>query len=315
MRILHVIPHYEPAWYLGGVVRCVSLLCRGLADLGIDITVFTTDSGRDRRLEVPINRMIELGGVKVWYFKNDFYLKYAFSKDLGNALKQSITEFDLINLSSPWCYPGIITGIYAKKYGIPNIVFPHGTLADYALAQKWLKKKIYLKLFEKRILGNATALRYSAELEREKSNHQWLKVPSFLVPNGIDLAEFNDLPNKKLAKETYGLSMEKQAILYLGRLARGKGLELLIAAFAEAAKYLSHAVLILAGPDFGMEKRLKDLAKKLRIDSRVLFTGYVNPEKRKLILRAADLMALLSDGENFGMVVVEAMLAGLPVLL
>ena len=101
MKILNVIPHYEPAWELGGVVRAVSELCRGLAHLGHDVTVFTTDSGRYRRLPMPVNQMVELGGVKVWYFKTDYGLKFAYSRSLKLALKRSIKEFDIININSP----------------------------------------------------------------------------------------------------------------------------------------------------------------------------------------------------------------------
>jgi glycogen synthase len=83
MKILHITPNYAPAWHLGGVVRLVSGLCRELVRLGHDVTVFTTDSGKDRRMAVPLDQALEIDGVKVFYFKTDFFLKFAFSRSLG----------------------------------------------------------------------------------------------------------------------------------------------------------------------------------------------------------------------------------------
>ena len=102
MKILHITPSYEPAWHLGGVVRSVSQLCRGLAKLGHEVTVFTTDSGKDRRLAVPVNQPVEVGGVTVYYFKTDFFLKFAYSRSLGAACRRLIKNFDLVHLTAFW---------------------------------------------------------------------------------------------------------------------------------------------------------------------------------------------------------------------
>jgi len=105
-------------------------------------------------------------------------------------------------------------------------------------------------------------------------------------------------------------------ILFLGRLDIRKAPDLLLKAFARAINRLPRTILIFAGPDFGQEKNLKNLAIKFGISSRVLFLGYVSPEKRNSLLVASDLLALVAHpGENFGNAAVEAMLAGVPVLL
>lgn len=124
MKILHVIPVYEPAWGAGGVVRTVSQLCRGLAKLGVDVTVFATDFGNGQKLPVPVDRMVEVGGVKVWYFKTDFLHKFAYSRSLRETLRHHTQEFDLIAFSTFWCYPGIPAGMEARKHGVPYVMFP-----------------------------------------------------------------------------------------------------------------------------------------------------------------------------------------------
>lgn len=315
LKILHIIPVYEPAWGAGGVVRVVSQLCRGLAKLGLDVTVYATDFGAGRKLPVPVDREVELGGVKVWYFKTDFFHKFAYSRTLRAALRRHIKEFDLVIFSTFWCYPGIPAGMEIRKRGVPYIMFPGGSLSDYALARKRFKKKLFFKLVEERNVQHASALRYEVEMEREGAVPRRLTAPSFVLPNGLMAEEFQNLPAPAKAREIWGLGQDERVVLYLGRLVYGKGLELLLGAFAAAAARCPRSVLILAGPDNGMAAELRAQAKQLGIASRVWFPGYVPPEKRNALLKAADLLALVSHGESFGAVAVEAMWAGVPVLL
>ena len=73
--------------------------------------------------------------------------------------------------------------------------------------------------------------------------------------------------------------------------------------------------LLLVGPDGGVEKPLRRLAKTLGLNSRIQFLGPVGRERVKDILAATDILALISRHENFGNAAVEAMLAGVPVLV
>ena len=316
MRILHITPAYEAAWHLGGVVRSVSQICRGLAAQGHEITVFTTDSGGDRRLEVPVNRSVNLGGVEAWYFKTELSLRYFYSSALREACRQRIKDFDIVHLASCWCYPEIPAIIESRKLGVPYIVSTRGTFLRYSMSQKALKKWIYYYLVEKSALRGSQSLHYTAELERESMAYLGLSSPSFVVPNGFSLEEFSCLAEKSEAKRAIGLAPENIVVLYLGRLHARKGLEHLTRAFAEAAGQLPHAVLVLAGPDAGEEARLKRIAQKLGIADVVHFPGYIPPKNRHLYWAAADLFSLVTyPGENFGNAAVEAMLSCVPVLV
>ena len=256
MKVLHITPSYEPAWELGGVVRVMSQVCRGLARLGMDVTVYTTDRGNGRRLQVPVNQMVELGGVKVWYFKTDFFHKFSYSKSLREALQQHAQEFDLMVLSTFWCYPGIPAGIEARKAGVPYIMFLSGSLSDYSMASKYFKKSMYFKLVEERTLRYASALRYEVEMEREGTIPRKLTAPSFVISNGLMAEEFYNLPQRDTARDIWGLDKDARVVLYLGRLVQGKGLELLMKAFSQAVAQCPRSVLILAGPNNGLENKL-----------------------------------------------------------
>jgi glycosyltransferase involved in cell wall biosynthesis len=315
MKILHVTPAYEPAWHLGGVVRSVTQCCRGLARLGLEVTVFTTDSGGARRMSVPLNQEVELDGVKVWYFKSDFTPRFGYSRRLKEACRQRIKQFDVVHLSSLWWYPEIATGSEALKQNVPYIISPTGGLTTYSLAQKPIKKRLFLKFWESRILNGSRAIHYTTALERDSSSSLKLRPPSFIIPGGIDLEEFRELPDKVSAKRKMNLPLDKPIILFFGRLHPVKNLGALLTAFAQILPQFGNLVLVLAGPDDGQETYLRNLASELLITDHIIFLGNIPPERRKYLLRSADLLALVSLHENLGNAAIEAMLAGVPVLV
>jgi glycosyltransferase involved in cell wall biosynthesis len=106
-------------------------------------------------------------------------------------------------------------------------------------------------------------------------------------------------------------------VLFLGRLSPQKGLNILVPAFAEfARREQTDAVLVLAGPDYdGYGEEVRRLVRREGIDDRVVFAGMLRGRERVEALVDADLFALTSHHENFGIVVAEAMAAGAPVLI
>ncbi len=315
MKILHVTPAYEPAWHLGGVVRSVSQLCRGLAALGHEVTVFTTDSGGDRRMEVPVNRPVEVGGVEVTYFRSDFTPRFGYSRALRDACRERLAGFDMVHLTSLWWYPGLAAAWAARWHGKPYVVSPTGGLTTYSLRQKRWKKRIYLTLWEKNNLKAASALRFTSTWECLQSAGLGLTVPSFVVPNSFHMDGQGYVPSKSEARRQLALPDEARVISFLGRLHTVKALDLLVRAFARIEAHFPQAFLILAGPDGGMLRPLAGLATKLGIADRLKFPGMVPPENRGALFAATDLFALVSHHENFGNAAVEAMLAGVPVLV
>ena len=76
MKLLFISPAYEPAWSLGGVVACLSNLCRGLASMGHEVTFYTTNvDGSGQPMDVPVGTPVDLGGVRTFYFSSTFKVK------------------------------------------------------------------------------------------------------------------------------------------------------------------------------------------------------------------------------------------------
>ena len=124
MKILHVTPHYEPAFEMGGIVTSVSSLCRGLFKLGQEVAVYTTNSNRlGKVLDGSGSQGVDVGGVTVWYFPTEVLnKKFFYSPGLGEACYKKMHEFDLLHLVSFWCYPGIPAGRAARQFNIPYII-------------------------------------------------------------------------------------------------------------------------------------------------------------------------------------------------
>jgi len=224
--------------------------------------------------------------------------------------------FDIGNFVAFWSYPGWIAAREASRQGIPYIIAPHGTLERRSLSQKWVKKWLYLKAIEFPNLERAVAVRFTSEMERRNTAFLKLGPPSFIVPNGIDCEQFNMLPARNEARDLLGLPQDASIVAYIGRLHAQKGLDVLVSALAKARTHIPNICLVLAGPDDGYERRLRDFAMRLGLlEGSLRFLGYLDRRGVKLLLAASDVFAMISRGENFGMSVVEAMAAGVPVLI
>lgn len=318
MRILHVTPCYEPAWHLGGIVRSVGELCRGLAALGHEVTVYTTESGGDRRMLVPIDGPIVVDNVTVRYFPVRGPIKYAYSRDFAKACAQDLSSYDLVHIASFWNYPAIPAARVALKHRVPYMFSPHGSLTTYGLGSNPLIKRPYFYGVVHPILKRAACIHYTSTIESTWGDAFGLQRPSVVIPNGLDFQEFDDLPSRPAARRTLELPDAANVVLYMGRLNPRKGVVELIRGFARYRERSGDkdSVLLLAGPDDGCERDLLRLIDECEVKNRVRLLGFVDAGRRRLLLAASDLLALVArPGENFGNAVVEAMAAGLPVLI
>lgn len=131
-----------------------------------------------------------------------------------------------------------------------------------------------------------------------------LKAKTINIFNGIDISQ------KYPAKIDYSLHNN---ILFVGRLAEEKKIDVLIKIFSYAKKELPNLVLTIAGDGPVMDK-LKKLTKRLNIESSVIFLGMVPQDKLSQIYQSSDIFVITSTAENQALVVLEAMASGLPIV-
>jgi glycosyltransferase involved in cell wall biosynthesis len=234
--------------------------------------------------------------------------------ELKRAMSQAVGSADVIHAHGVWAAEQHLAAVAARRLGKPYVITPHGMLTTWSLAQKRLKKQIYLALRLRRDLNAAAAVHCTSTVEREAMAPLSLRPKVIVEPLGIDQGEFADLPPRGSFRRRFPQLGDDRIILFLGRIHRGKGLEYLVPALAEAK--LQNVKLVIVGPDSGGFKTTIDqLIDRHNLRDRVLFTGMLRGRERLEGLVDADLFALPSEHENFGVVVVEALACGTPVLI
>ncbi len=305
MKILHIVPSYIPAYRYGGPIRSVHGLCKALAQRGHEVHVFTTNVDGPNNSDVPLSVPVDIDGVKVWYYPSQRLRRLYYSPDMKKALKQSINSFDMVHLHSVFLWPTLVGARICQKNKVPYLVAPRGMLVKDLIKRKssWIKS-LWIKLFEQYSLEHASGIHVTSKLEEEELKPFGFKLPSiFMIPNGIDIP---DAISQKIAKNN------DDTILFLSRVNWKKGLDRLI----ETMVYVPKGKLIIAGNDEeGYQKTLEQIAIKNGVTNRIQFIGAVYNEEKEKLLSGASMLVLPSYSENFGIVILEAMSYGCPVIV
>lgn len=315
MKVLHVIPSVSPL--RGGPSFALRDMARGLVQAGIEVHIATTDdNGPDGHLDVPLGQPVVNEGVTCWYFRRQTRF-YAVSWPLTRWLAQHINQFDLVHIHALFSYASLPTAWYAFHRNVPYIVRPLGVLNRWGITQRRpLMKQISLWLFERHILHHAAAVHFTTQQEQDEAEVLGIPMRPVLLPLGIDLTPFTRLPPSGTFRRNHPHLADKTLLLFLSRLDKKKGLDLLLPAFAQVHQHYPDVALVLAGsgePTY--ETWLREQVQALGITEAVVFTGFLAGEQKLAILADCDIFVLPSYSENFGVVVVEAMACGLPVIV
>lgn len=203
----------------------------------------------------------------------------------------------------------------ARRRGIPYCVQPHGMLDVWSLKQKRLKKQLALLLgYRKMLDGTRFILALNAD-EASLLDPLGLKAPNLVIPNGIFLEEFSELPAKGFFAQRVPQLNGKRVILFLSRLHTKKGLDILADAFNLIARSHPDVDLVVAGPDGGARESLVSQINQLGITDRVHLVGPLYGADKLRALVDASCFCLPSHQEGFSVAITEAMACGLPVVV
>jgi glycosyltransferase involved in cell wall biosynthesis len=317
MRI--IVTAFSIAPRTGGLRVGVLGLCKGLANRGHKVSLYTTNADEDKTLNVPLGVSTLVEGVEVFFYPAQKVLfGNVLSYPMVSALKNAVPNADLVLIHSLYQLSSTAAAYYCRQFRVPYVVRPHGIL-DPTLARRrrWLLKWAYLQFFEKKNLNSAAAIQFSSSMEEEMAkDFMTIKSPKLLIPEGIDVEPFKKLPHKGSFRARYPEMEGKSLILHLGRVHQKKGLELLVEAFYQIAKRRDDVHLVLAGSgDADFVMRITKMLHDFGIFDRATITGQLDEDTKLAVLQDADIFVLASYGENFGLSVVEAMACGLPVLI
>jgi glycosyltransferase involved in cell wall biosynthesis len=174
---------------------------------------------------------------------------------------------------------------------------------------------LYDVVFGYRLLRDASKVIALTEIEAEEYVQAGVPRSKIaIIPNGIDLSEYADLPPKGCFKKRFGIKGDEKIVLFLARIHKIKGVDILVRAFADVIKKLDDVRLVVVGPDDGYLGELESLIRALKIEDKVLIVGALYGRDKLEAYVDADLYVLFSRYETFPMTVLEAYACGKPVI-
>ena len=231
-----------------------------------------------------------------YYHKNPMMFR-SFNKRMDKLYKEIVKKegkVDIIHAHS--CFWGGIAAAYiSKKYNIPLVITEHSSLKYAKYAKDSYKQYIFDAYKEADILVSV-----GTGLKKEIS--EYVDRDIMVIPNMVDLNLFY-IDNNKNKKFTF---------FSCAFLEEGKGMGDLIKAFSMAFK--GQDVILNIGGDGSTKNSLEELAKEINIDEQVNFLGALSREQVSEEMRKCDAFALPSEHETFGVVYIEALACGKPVI-
>lgn len=279
----------------GGPSRSVPILAKGIAENLGNVTLL---AGESQQMN---DHMIEESKVNLLKFSQNCSVEELEQLLIGG-------NFDLVHAQGIWLPIYNKMAKILRKHDIPYIMTPRGALEPWCLEQKKWKKKLAMMLYQKKDLQNAAAILTTADMEAKHIQNLGIKTPLAVIPNGIDVAEYQCRPIEFI-------SNVKKQILFLSRIHQKKGIEILINVWDKMRVDFPNWRVVIAGN--GEESYIEQLKhmifSKELTDVIEIIPPAFGEAKHKLYMESS-IFVLPTYSENFGMVIAEALACGVPVI-
>ena len=309
MNIAFVIPSISERF--GGPVSMVRNVGTLLTGTGNTVSYWAPGTEFDKKelTNQESANIFDLSWPRTWYR----------AKQLGPELTKEAHNIDIMHINGFWSHPVFVGHKVARRSSTPFILRPAGSFEPWRLKNtpvKWLKKKIYINSLGKNIIRDAACLHAASEAEARNFRLMGYRGPVTIIPNGIN-PDFFSIGNEEDAEDQWPIIKGRQVVLFMSRLSPEKGLDQLIPAWANIVKRreFRDALLVISGPDDrGYQKTVIDMIECFALERNILVTGMVWGQSKVDLYRRADIFVLPSYSENFGIVVIEALACGTPVV-
>lgn len=299
MRVLFPIHLFYPC-KVGGPANTVYWLCKALIKSGHEVTVVATKMGIDEG-RVKLDEWVEIDGIKARYCNTDS--KFSVSL-IYHAIKQ-LEEVDSVVFSSICHTPNFIIALFARIKGKSIIWSPRGELFDSAVRDN-KGKKMFFRIV-RLLLGKHVLFHATSEAEEETIKNYFPESKVVIIPN------YMELPERQRVYSDY------KDFIYVGRIAPIKALGKLIDGLALSHDYKSslYGFKFVGGVQQQHEDYYKGLLQQVEqkgLKDKVTFVGCLTGKEKFLAFASARYSFLVSNSENFGNVVIEALSQGTPVV-
>lgn len=246
---------------------------------------------------------------------------YGYNPRLVPWLKANAAHYDGVVVNGLWQYHSFAAWRALRSAGIPYYVFTHGMLDPWfkrTYPLKHLKKWLYWPWADYRVLRDARAVLFTSEEERLQARGSfWLyRAKEQVVAYGTSPPPKDAAGLREQFLSAHPQLRDKRLVLFLSRIHEKKGCDLLVDAFCRVAAADSRLHLVMAGPDeSGVSSALKAAAAAAGVAARISWPGMLRGDAKWGAFYSAEVFALPSHQENFGIAVAEALACGLPVLI
>lgn len=299
MKVLHTVSSLVPE--TGGLARYSRELAIALARRAVQLQVLTIDMGE--RFTLPLTAPSPLVQTTFARSRLSVGLRHIWVPDFRSALTRLIDDgVELIHDHGVWLSTNVVAAKVAADSNVPLLVSPHGMLEPWSLNYRGHRKRVAWILYQKRHLRMAAVLHATSEAEAMNLRKLGLDQPIAVIPIGVPLPEYR--------KRESG---SQKTLLFLSRIHPKKGLLQLVKAISQISPRGWR--VIVAGPaDKTYRLQVEKVIDEEGLRDSFTFIGPVRDESKWEVYQRADLFVLPSFSENFGIVVVEAMACGLPVI-
>ena len=313
LNILHTVNDLSS--FSGGPSRTISSLADNLASLDVDISIVTPfyKQSNENPNILPSNKSVRI----VKANKNIFRRNLMFDRSFYQTLSDSINykQNTLIHDNGIWLSSNYTVSKLSKNLSIPLVISTHGMLQEWSIMHKYFKKRLAWYLYQKNNISSSSLIHATSQKEAESIRKIIFNVPIAIIPNGVNKAtKINLKSTLNLRKFSINLSEDK-ILLFIGRIHPVKGLMNLLKTWNIVKPYNKKWKLVIAGPsDSDYSNTLERFVKDNSLEQSVIFLGPVEGDDLSLLYSKSNLFILPSFTENFGMVILEALSYGIPVI-
>lgn len=310
MQILMVSDVYFPR--VNGVSTSIQTYCRELRDSGHSVTIVAPDYGAsDAANEFEV---IRLPSRKIAFDPEDRLIRRASMTEVVEQLAER--HWDVIHIHTPFRAHQIGVRL-AKKTGRPTVESYHTYFEEYVADYfPWLPRslgRLAVRWFSRRLCSEVTHLVVPTEEMSKVLEDYGISTPGTVIPTGIRLDEFSG-GDGSVFRHQHGIAPDRLVLLTVGRLALEKNIDFLLDVLGRLVKDRPALLFVISGegPD---AKRLKKRTEVLGLGDNVYFVGNLDRQNALLdCYRAADVFVFASRTETQGLVLIEAMALGVPIV-
>ena len=308
---------YNPV--TSGVVTSINMIEQEMKKRGHQVYVFTTSKSIQPNENQTLYMLNSIPLLIAKQYKNRVATFY--SREIAKQIKE--LNLDIVHTQSEFSL-GAFGKIISRKYDIPFIHTYHTMWEDYVhyispIKGRNIRLKRLVRTFSRAFVRKAecviTPSNKTAKYLKYKCNVK--NKPIYIIPTGIDIAPFKSsnfsLEEKNKLKESLGIKQDEKVILFLGRVASEKSIDVLMDVMPSIFKDHPNYKFLIVG-DGPSKKSLEEQAKKLNIENKVIFTGKVPWNEVPKYYNLGDVFVNASITETQGLTFIEAMAAEVPVV-